>query len=164
MEYVTLGKITAPAGIKGEVRVYPYTDELTRFAQISHVVTGQVSRAIQSVRYQKGMVVLKLAGVEDRNAAEGLRGQELLLPKDEMWEQPEGTYFIRDLIGMAVQTAEGTLIGELSDVIQNPAQDIYEIKKVGGGSFLLPAVSAFILDVDTASRLMTVRLIEGMTE
>jgi 16S rRNA processing protein RimM len=164
MDSIKIGKITAPVGIKGEVRVYAFTDEVTRFSQISEVLIGQTSYGILSVRYQKGMVVLKLDGVEDRSAAEGLRGKELFLSREDLWDVPQGTYFIRDLIGMTVRTDEGIVVGTLTDVIQHPSQDLYEISKSEGDSFLLPAVSEFVLQVDIAARIMTVRLIEGMMQ
>jgi 16S rRNA processing protein RimM len=164
MDYVKLGKITAPVGIRGEVRVYPFTDEADRFSQIPSVMIGARSYDILSARYQKDMVVLKLSGVDDRNAAESLRGQELLLPRDLLWEMPENTYFIRDLIGMTVKTPEGGVVGTLTDVLQGPRQDVYEIADEAGHSFLIPAVGEFILEVDLSARTMTVRLIEGMMD
>lgn len=164
MDYVKLGKITAPVGIRGEVRVYPYTDELTRFSEIRSVLIGPGSYAVGAVRYQKNMAILKLEGVEDRNAAELLRGKELLLTAEDMWEIPEDTYFVRDLIGMTVLTPEEVVVGELINVIQHPHQDLYEIADAEGHSFLLPAVSEFVLNVDLSARRMTVQLIEGMKD
>ena len=164
MDYVKLGKITAPVGIRGEVRVYPFTDQAERFSQIPEVLIGNRSHQVLSVRFQKDMVVLRLAGVEDRNAAESLRGQELFLPRESLWEMPEDTYFIRDLIGLTVRTPEGRVVGKLTDVLQRPHQDVYEIADEAGHSFLVPAVGEFILEVDLSARTMTVRLIEGMTD
>ncbi|MBQ1419095.1 MAG: hypothetical protein IIY95_06765 [Firmicutes bacterium] len=86
MDTIKLGKITAPQGIKGEVRVYSYTDELTRFSEIEAVLLDGQKRKIQNTRYMKNMAVLKLEGVDDRNMAESLRNKELLLAKEDLWE------------------------------------------------------------------------------
>ena len=162
MDTIKLGKITAPQGIKGEVRVYPYTDELTRFSSIEAVLLDGQKRKIQKVRYMKNMAVLKLEGVDDRNAAESLRNKELLLAKEDLWEQPEDTYFIDDLLGSAVISEDGAQVGTLKQVISRPAQDLYEIEKADGSTFLLPAVKEFIRSVDPENKTVTVKLIEGL--
>ncbi len=162
MDTIKLGKITAPQGIKGEVRVYPYTDELTRFSEIESVLLDGQKRRIQKARYMKNMAVLKLEGIDDRNAAEVLRNKELLLAKEDLWEQPEDTYFIDDLVGSAVLSEDGTQIGSLKQVISRPAQDLYEIEKADGSTFLLPAVKEFIRSVDPKNKIVTVKLIEGL--
>ncbi len=164
MESVKLGKITAPVGIRGEVRVYPFTDEPTRFSDMKNLDVSGVSYDIENVRYSKNMVVVKLRGVNTRNEAEALRGKELFLDKELLWDIPEDTYFIKDLIGLSVRAADGELIGVLADVIKNTSQDLYEIKTVQGKTFLLPAVKEFVLDVNMDKREMTVRLIEGLAE
>lgn len=161
MDKIKLGKITAPQGVKGEFRVFPYTDEITRFSEIPYVLIDGLKHKISKARYQKNMVVLKVEGVEDRNAAEALRGKELLLNREDMWVQPENTYFIEDLIGMTIVSDEdGKEIGKLVKVIQNSSQDVYEIN-TGNGSFLLPAVKEFVKSVDVDNKLMKVHLIEG---
>lgn len=162
MDVIKLGKITAPQGIKGEVRVLPYTDVPERFMQIDRVLLCGRERRIEKVRVNGKMLVVKLEGAEDRNAAEALRNAELFLSRDDMWEQPEGSYFIDELVGMSVLDEDGKLIGKLAKVHSRPAQDLYEIEKPDGGSFLLPAVKEFVLVVDTEKSAMTVRLIEGL--
>ena len=162
METVKLGKITAPQGIKGEVRVYPYTDELTRFSQIEAVLLQGRRLKIEKVRYMKNMAVLKLKGIDDRNGAENVRNQELLLAREDLWEQPEDTYFVDDILGSSVVTEEGTAVGTLKKIHSRPAQDLYEIEREDGSFFLLPAVKEFIKAVDPQNKTITVHLIEGL--
>lgn len=164
MDSVKLGKITAPVGIKGEVRVYPYTDEPTRFSTIKKIDADGISFHIENVRYLKNMVILKLSNIDSRNDAEQMRGKELSIKKELLWDIPEDTYFIKDLIGCSVVSEEGVCIGVLSDVIQNKAQDLYEITKEDGQAFLLPAVKEFVLNVDTQNKEIVVRLVEGLTD
>ena len=164
MDSVKLGKITAPVGIKGEVRVYPYTDEPTRFSSIEKLDADGVSFDVEKVRYLKNMVILKLSGIDSRNDAEQMRGKELSMEKEMLWDIPEDTYFVKDLLGCIATSEDGTFIGTLSDVIKNNAQDLYEITKEDGNTFLLPAVKEFVLCVDTQSKKITVRLVEGLTD
>ena len=162
METIKLGKITAPQGIKGEVRVYAYTDEPSRFSQIGSVLLDGEERKVEKVRYMKNMAVLKLQGIDDRNAAEAVRNKELFLSRDDLWAQPDDTYFIDDLLGCSVLSEEGVPVGTLKQVHSRPAQDLYEIEREDGSTFLLPAVKEFVRTVNTADRVITVRLIEGL--
>lgn len=162
---IKLGKITAPVGIKGELRVYPYTDDMTRFSDIKSLLLDGQDHKIQKARYQKNMVVLKLSGIDDRNAAELHINKELFLRREDLWEVPENTYFVDDIMGIRVVNEEGTFEGTLTDIMNNPAHDLYQITPAGGGqSFILPAVREFIRNVDLENHVMTVKLIDGMTE
>ena len=162
MDIIKLGKITAPQGIKGEVRVYPYTDKPTRFSEIEAVLLNGRRCRIEKARYMKNMAILKLEGIDDRNAAEAVRNRELLLPREELWKQPEDTYFVDDLVGCAVVSEDGAPVGTLKTIHSRPAQDLYEIERADGSSFLLPAVKEFVRHVDVANRIITIHLIEGL--
>ena len=162
MQTIKLGKITAPQGIRGECRVLAYTDEVTRFSEIERLWIGNKEYRIEAVSYRPNMLVIKLEGVDDRNAAEALRNQELLLDRSLLWEQPEDTYFIDDLAGCRVVLEDGSELGTLRRVHSRPAQDLYEIETKDGGSFLLPAVKEFVRGVDLQNRTITIRVIEGM--
>lgn len=160
---ISIGKITAPVGIKGELRVYPYIDDAAGFASIKKVQIGETEYTLEKTRMQKNMLVVKLAEIADRNAAEGYRNKEILVEKDEL-KMPEDTYLDVDVIGMEVFSSEDVKIGEITNVLHNCAQDIYEITKTDGKAFLLPAVKEFILDVDMDAKCMKVKLIEGIDE
>ena len=162
MDIIKLGKITAPQGIKGEVRVYPYTDKPTRFSEIEAVLLDGRRCRIEKARYMKNMAILKLEGIDDRNAAEAMRNRELLLPREELWQQPEDTYFVDDLVGCAVVSEDGAPVGTLKTIHSRPAQDLYEVEREDGSSFLLPAVKEFIKDVKTDEKIIVIHLIEGL--
>ena len=162
MDIIKLGKITAPQGIKGEVRVYPYTDKPTRFSEIEAVLLNGRRCRIEKARYMKNMAILKLEGIDDRNAAEAVRNRELLLPREELWKQPEDTYFVDDLVGCAVVSEDGAPVGTLKTIHSRPAQDLYEIEREDGSAFLLPAVKEFIKDVKTDEKIIVIHLIEGL--
>jgi len=162
MDRIKLGKITAPVGVKGEVRVYAYTDELTRFSAIKELWVEDKPAEIENTRYQKNMVILKLSISPDRNAAELLRDKELYLDRDKLWDVPEDTFFVKDLLGSKCIDESGNTLGTLSDVIQNPAQDIYVIKDSADKENMVPAVKEFIKLVDTDAKTITIHVIEGL--
>lgn len=164
MEKIVLGRITAPVGIKGEIRVYPYLEQ-ARFSDISKVVVEGVGECeLLNVRPNGNMLVVKLSCSSDRNTAETLRNREISLPKGQELDLGADTYYVEDLLGLKLRSEDGTDIGTLKQVISRPAQDLYEIEKQDGGTFLLPAVKEFVLKIDKPSGTMMVRLPEGLTD
>ncbi len=159
---IKVGKITTAVGIKGEVKVYPYTDDPERFEELESVYAGDDVMDIDMVRYQKNLVILKFKGVDDRNAAEALRDRYLTIDRSELRELDEDEYFIFDLIGLEAVDREGNHIGVVSDVIQNTAQDLYEIKKDDGSKYLVPAVYEIVTDIDINSGIMKIAPIDGL--
>lgn len=159
-----LGQIVNAVGLKGESKVYPYTDYKERFEELDSLYIENTLYNIEKVRYMGEMAIVKFEGVSDRNAAEALKGSYLYIDRENARELDEDEYFIPDLIGLEIKDEKGGVIGKLSDVIQNAAHDVYEIEMPDGRKFMIPAVGEFVLDVDMDSRVMTVRLIEGMID
>jgi len=164
MDKVKIGQITAPFGIKGEVRVFSYMDEITRFSHIKNIYLGEslnMHYGVEKVRYDKGMALIKFKEVLDRNTSETLRGLNLYLSRDE-YKLDDDSYLIDDLIGCKVISEDGTYLGNLLTVIQNSSQDVYEIGKENKKSFLVPAVKEFIKDVNLDDNVITIHVIEGL--
>ena len=164
MEKIKIGKIVNTVGLKGEVKVYNYSDSIEIYETIESIYVEDRLTVIENVRAQKNMVILKLEGADDRNAAEALRGKELYITEDDLPELPEGQYYVRDLIGMSVTEEDGNMLGHVTDVLQNTAQDIFEVESENGKKLLIPKVDQFVLDIDAEQREITVRLIEGMLD
>ena len=164
MEKIKIGKIVNTVGLKGEVKVYNYSDSIEIYETIESIYVEGRLTVIENVRAQKNMVILKLEGADDRNAAEALRGKELYITEDDLPELPEGQYYVRDLIGMSVTEEDGNLLWHVTDVLQNTAQDIFEVESENGKKLLIPKVDQFVLDIDAEKREITVRLIEGMLD
>ena len=164
MEKIKIGKIVNTVGLKGEVKVYNYSDSIEIYETIESIYVEDRLTVIENVRAQKNMVILKLEGADDRNASEALRGKELYITEDDLPELPEGQYYVRDLIGMSVTEEDGNLLGHVTDVLQNTAQDIFEVESENGKKLLIPKVDQFVLDIDAEKREITVRLIEGMLD
>ncbi len=168
MEKIKIAKIVNAVGLKGEVKVYNYSDDRERFEKLEEViVSGKTEsvRKILGVRYQGNMVILKLEGVSDRNAAEALKEYDVYITEDDLRELPEDTFYVRDLIGMKViDDGEYGEIGILRDVIQNTSQDIYAVRTEAGKDVLIPAVKDFIREVDMEKRVIRTTLIPGFID
>ena len=164
MEKIMIGKIVNVVGLKGEVKVYTYSDSDEIYRTTEAVYVGDDLVGIENVRLQKNMVILKLAGISDRDGAEAVRGKELFITESDLPELPEGQYYIRDLIGMTVKKENGEILGKVSDVLQNTAQDIFEVENADGRKILIPKVDQFVLEIDKAAGEIRVRLIEGMLD
>lgn len=164
MEKIKIGQVVNVVGLKGELKVYHYSDYKERFEEFSKVYLDHKEFRIAGVRYMKEMVILKLEGISDRTEAETYKGKDVLIDKEDTRELPEDTYYIYDLIGLSVVDENGAVLGSVSDVIQNSTQDLYEVEKEDKSRFLIPAVEEFILNIDMESRTMTVRLIDGLME
>ncbi len=141
-----IGQITKPQGVRGEVKVKPYTDSAEDFIGLKRVFIDGTEYKILSVRCAPDAVFLNLRGVADRNAAELLRGKELVIPRDEAPELEEGVYYIADILGSEVVTEEGEFLGKLTDIKQ-ASTDIYTIKK-DGKEILFPVADGVVLSVD----------------
>ncbi len=159
---IKVGKIVSAVGIRGEVKVYPYTDYLERFEELEGVYAAEEWLEIEKVRYQKNMVIIKFETVDDRNAAEGMRDRFLTIDREDLRELEEDEYFIFDLIGLEAQDTGGKRLGVVSDVIQNTAQDLYEIKTDRGKKHLIPAVREFVPEIDIDRGIMVINPIEGL--
>ncbi|WP_051280103.1 ribosome maturation factor RimM [Anaerovorax odorimutans] len=164
MEKIKIGQIVNVVGLKGELKVYHYSDYKERFEEIEELYIEDISYNISKVRYIKEMVILKLKGIDDRTEAEKYKGKNLYIPEKELRILPKDTYYIKDLKGLLVYDEDNNYIGVLCDVIQNRAQDLYEIEMENKNKFLIPAVDNFILKIDMTNRTMIVRLIKGLME
>ncbi|MDD2189573.1 MAG: ribosome maturation factor RimM [Eubacteriales bacterium] len=162
MDRIKIGQIVNVVGLKGELKVYHYSDYKERFEELSKVFLENTPYIISGVRYMKDTVILKLHGIDDRSEAEKHKGEDIYIGKEDLRILPEDTYYIFDLIGLSIIDEEGRALGTLSDVIKNSAQDIFEVERENHKKFLIPAVEEFILDIDMKNRIMRVKLIEGL--
>ena len=163
MEKIKIGKIVNVVALKGEVKVYTYSEPY-RYEELDSVYVENEKRNIEKVRFQGNMVILKLSGIDDRNAAEAQKEKYLYITEDQLPELPEDEYYIRDLVGMDVVSESGEKYGVLSDVLQNTAQDVYEVKRENGKQLLIPGVKEFILDVNMEEKKIIVRLPDGLLD
>ena len=165
MEKIKIGRIVNAVALRGEVKVYNYSGYKERYEELDRIIVDNKEYGIEKVRYQQEMVILKLSGVNDRNAAEALKTKDVFITEEDLKELPDDTFYIRDLIGLPVLNAEtGETIGKMKDVLQNTAQDVYVIKREEAGDVLVPAVSQFIAEVNLNEGFVKINVIEGMID
>lgn len=167
-EFFQVGVITATHGIHGEVKVFPTTDDPNRFKKLKKVLldTGiqKLELEVAGVKFFKKFVILKFKEFDDINHVEKYRKCPLLVTRENAVRLKKNEYFIADLIGLKVYTEDGTFLGNLEDVMQTGANDVYQIVTEEGKEILIPAIRQCILDVDIESGNMKVHLLEGLVD
>ena len=165
-DLLKVGVITTTHGVRGEVKVFPTTDDAERFLDIEYVLldTGKELRRlnIQNVKFFKNLAILKFEGIDNINDIEMYKGRELWIPREEAQELGEDEYYVADLIGMDVLLENGEKFGVLRDVMETGANDVYIIDSAEHGEVLLPAIKECILDVDLEKNVMTIHLMKGL--
>jgi 16S rRNA processing protein RimM len=151
-EWVTIGKIVAPFGIRGELKVRSFTDIPDRFVALDAVYLSPnyVSYTIEGVRPYKGedMHLLKLCGIDDANAAESLRNSDVCVPLSALPQLPPNSYYQHDIIGLQVFHIDGTAIGVIDDIMPTGGNDVYVIKAPDGKQILVPAIKDVVKQID----------------
>ena len=157
-DLLQVGIITSTHGVRGEVKVYPTTDDPRRFRRLKEVVldTGKekMNLEIEGVKFFKQFVILKFKGLDNINDIEKYRQKSLYVTRKNAVRLQRDEYFIADLIGLKVQDEDGKELGTVKDVIETGANDVYEVEMADGKSLLLPAIKQCILNVDVENGTM----------
>ena len=165
-EYFEIGQIVNTTGLKGVIKVKPFTDDITRFEILETVyidIKGKlVEYKIEDVKYVKNMVLLKLEGIDDINEAEKFRNFYLKINRKDAAPLSENSYYIVDLIGCEVITEQGENLGIVDDIFPTGSNDVYVVKNELGKQILLPAIADVIKKVDIQNKQITVNLLEGL--
>ena len=167
MNKTELGKIVNIHGVHGEVKVLPYADSAAFFKNFKKVIVSGTEYDVLSVKTAKGCAVLKLRGVDNPETAEKLREKLVTVEETALPKPPEGSYYVKDLEGMAVyahkEDGEAELLGTLAEVIFTGANDVYSVVNEKGREYLIPAVKQFILKTDVEKKRMDITHIRGIT-
>ena len=161
-EYLEAGKIVTTHGIRGEVKIMPYTDTPELLCEFDRLFIGKDKAEIyiDRARVAKNMVIAKIEGIDTVEAAEKYRNKVLFMHRDDL-ELDEDTYFIQDLIDMEVKDVDsGFVYGKITDVLQNGANDVYVIKC--DREYLVPAIPDVVISTDIDSNIMLIRPLEGL--
>lgn len=165
-EYLEIGQIVNTFGIKGQVKVIPFTDDMTQFDTLKQIYIEKRKNLelfkIEKTNYHKNMIILKLKGIDTPEQAESLRNCYIKINRKDARKLPEGTYFIVDLIGLDVYTDEEKLLGTLEDIYNAGSSDIYVVRNSEGKQILLPAIKDVIKKVDIENKKVIVHIIEGL--
>lgn len=167
-ERLQVGIISSTHGVRGEVKVFPTTDDVRRFKRLKEVIldTGKEQRVleIEGVKFFKQFAILKFKGIDNINDIEKYRGQSLYVTRENAVKLKKDEYFIADLIGIKVQDEDGKELGVLNDVIETGANDVYQIEMADGRELLLPAIKQCVLEVNLEEGFMKVHVLDGLLD
>lgn len=166
-EYLQVGAIVTTHGIRGEVKVFPTTDDAKRFKKLKQVLldTGKerMQLEIETVKFFKQFVIVKFKGIDNINQIEKYKGCPLLVERSQAVRLNKDEYYIADLIGMEVYT-DDAYFGILKDVMETGANEVYIIESEEHGEVLVPAIRQCIRNVDIENGRMEIRLLEGLLD
>ena len=165
-QLLRVGVISSTHGVRGEVKVYPTTDDVNRFKKLKKVVldTGReyIDLKISGVKFFKNLVILKFKGIDNINDIEKYKGKDLLVHREDAVALEENENYVADLIDLKVVTDDGKVLGYLTEVMETGANDVYVVETEDGQELLLPAIRDCILDVDLDEEVMTVHILPGL--
>ncbi len=165
-QLLRVGVISSTHGVRGEVKVYPTTDDPNRFKKLKKVVldTGRehLDLEISGVKFFKNQVILKFKGIDNINDIEKYKGKDLLVHREDAVKLEENENYVADLIDLKVVTDDGKVLGTLTEVMETGANDVYVIETEEGEELLIPAIRDCILDVDLDKEVMTVHILPGL--
>ncbi len=164
--YLRVGVITTTHGVRGEVKVFPTTDDPNRFKDLKklYLDTGKELLPLEpeGVKFFKQLVILKFKGIDNINDIEKYRGRDLLIDRADAVKLEEGEYFIFDLIDSEVVTEDGKKLGVLAEILTTAANDVYVVKTPEAKEVLIPSIKECILDIDVDNKKITVHLLDGL--
>lgn len=163
-QFLETGKIVSTHGLKGEVKIQPWSNSpefLCEFDSL-YIDNGQKTVVIENARVQKNTVIMKLEGIDTPEQAIAMRNKILFIDRADI-ELEEGCYFVQDLIGLQVSDVDSSEIyGEIIDVTETGANDVYHIKAEDGKMYYIPAIPDVVIDTDIAEKKMLIRPLKGL--
>lgn len=168
VEFLRVGTIASTHGIRGEVKVFPTTDDVKRFKKLKKCFldTGKerIPLEVESVKFFKQFAILKFKGYDNINDIEKYKGKDLLVDRANAVKLEKDEYFIADLIGLKVVTDDGKDFGTLTDVLQTGANDVYVIEGCDGKEYLFPVIRECVLDISLEKGVITVHIMPGLLD
>lgn len=164
-EKIIVGKISNTHGLRGEMKVYPYTDKENFEGYSSLMIEGiEGKHKVSQVRYSKNMAILKLKGYNHINEVEGLRNKELSIYKEELKPLSDDEFYISDIIGCDVVNGAGEKLGVVKEYLTHTSQAVFVVDREGGEAFMVPHVDAFIVSISIEDKRVVMKLIEGLMD
>lgn len=163
-DYLEVGQIVNTHGLRGDVKVMPWCDYPEVFHELAYVLIDGEEFDIEKSRIHKNMVILKLKGIDDINDAEKYRNKTLTVPREELGELPEGTYYICDLLGCSVETVDGRNLGKVCDIIKTGSNDVYVVESDNKKQVLIPVIDDVVKSVDLENRSILVQPLKGLID
>ena len=165
MDYILIGKIVNIHGVKGEIKIYPYTDDISNLSKMKEFYLDnslKLKCVIQNFRVHKNMLIVKLKGISNPDEAIKLKNKDIYIPKESLEKLDDGSYYIFELIGLEVFDMNNKKIGILNYVQSGLANDVYEILTLDNKKIYLPAIKEVVKKVDIENKKMYVEIMKGL--
>ena len=163
-ELFSVGQITKPHGVKGEVKVLSLTDSLQRFKKLNEAYIEGKKIKITSVKLQKDRAILKIEGIDSIEEAENYRNKYIEVKREDAIKLPKDSYYVADLLDCFVYDTEGTKIGKVYDVIETGSNDVYWVKGEGKEELLVPAMKTIVEKVDVENNTIIIKPVKVWSE
>ncbi len=167
-DFFRIGVITKPHGLKGEVKVFPTTDDAKRFKKLKKCIIrtkkGDIEAEKKSCKFFKNLVILSFVGYDDINEVEVFRNCDIYVSREDAVPLEEGEYYISDVIGSDVYEDNGSHLGTVNDVLQTGANDVFTVAMENGRELLIPVINDCVIDIDTEGKKVIVKLMKGMLD
>ncbi|MBD5097787.1 MAG: 16S rRNA processing protein RimM [Lachnospiraceae bacterium] len=167
-EFFRIGVITKPHGLKGEVKVFPTTDDARRFKKLKKCIIrtkkGDIEAEKKSCKFFKNLVILSFVGYDDINEVEAFRNCDIYVSRKDAVPLEEGEYYISDVIGSDVYEDNGSHLGTVNDVLQTGANDVFIVAMENGKELLVPVINDCVIEIDTENKKVIVKLMKGMLD
>ncbi|MCM1286676.1 MAG: ribosome maturation factor RimM [Clostridium sp.] len=167
-DFFRIGVITKPHGLKGEVKVFPTTDDAKRFKKLKKCVIrtkkGDIEAEKKSCKFFKNLVILSFVGYDDINEVEAFRNCDIYVSREDAVPLEEGEYYISDVIGSEVYEDNGSRLGTVDDVLQTGANDVFIVAMENGKELLVPVINDCVIEIDTEGKKVIVKLMKGMLD
>lgn len=166
MDYLIIGKTISVQGNKGELKIMPLTDDITRFERLNTVyldISGELKLfQIENVWYHKNNIIIKFAGIDSIEDAQNIRNCYIKINREEAIELPPGHFFIFELIGCQVFTVDGNYLGRINDILKTGSNDVYVVEQENKKQIYIPAIKDVVKEIDLENKLVKIKLIEGL--
>ena len=164
-DFFRIGVITKPHGLKGEVKVFPTTDDARRFKKLKKCIIrtkkGDIEAEKKSCKFFKNLVILSFVGYDDINEVEAFRNCDIYVSREDAVPLEEGEYYISDVIGSDVYEDNGSHLGMVNDVLQTGANDVFIVAMENGKELLVPVINDCVIEIDTENKKVIVKLMKG---
>ena len=161
---IEIGQIVNTHGLRGDLKVMPWCDDPEIFCELEYVLIDNKEFVIEKAALHKSTVLLKLAGINSINDAELYRNKVLLVPREDLGELPEGTYYICDLLGCEVETDKGKVLGKISDIIKTGSNDVYVVEDESKKQTLSPVIDEVVKSVNLDEKRISITPLKGLID
>ncbi len=162
MSKIEVGKIVNTHGIRGDVKINPFMDDVEAFRKFKYLYIKDNKVKVKGVKFVKNNPIVSLEGTDSVEKAELLRNTPVYIDEEMLPELSDNEFYIKDIINLSVETVDGEYLGKITDVFKTGSNDVYEILKEDGKKFLIPAISQVVKEINIKENKVTVELLEGL--